>query len=118
MHVRTGVHLVSHRLLADQQTHKKGGEGQAAIRVVVVLPCRLVGHTFTAFLFRADDLRQELPCRGVSRRELPSALLLCACCCVLQVVANAPSVRLTASEAKVPLEREWKFSEASPGETL
>jgi hypothetical protein len=32
-----------------------------------------------------------------------------------QVVASTPSVRLTASEAKVPLEREWKFSEASPG---
>ncbi|WIA33689.1 hypothetical protein OEZ86_006807 [Tetradesmus obliquus] len=34
----------------------------------------------------------------------------------LQVVASTPSVRLTASEAKVPLEREWKFSEASPGQ--
>ncbi|KAF6251928.1 hypothetical protein COO60DRAFT_1674245 [Scenedesmus sp. NREL 46B-D3] len=34
----------------------------------------------------------------------------------LQVVANAPSVRLTAGEAKVPLERDWKFSEASPGQ--
>ncbi|KAF8060028.1 hypothetical protein HT031_004966 [Scenedesmus sp. PABB004] len=34
----------------------------------------------------------------------------------LQVVAAAPSVRLTAAEAKVPLEREFEFSAASPGQ--
>jgi hypothetical protein len=33
----------------------------------------------------------------------------------LQVAASTPSVRLTAAEARVPLEREWEFSAASPG---
>lgn len=33
----------------------------------------------------------------------------------LQATAAAPSLRMTAAEAKVPLEREWTFSEASPG---
>lgn len=34
----------------------------------------------------------------------------------LQSTAALPSVRLTATEAKVPLEKEWAFSEAGPGE--
>eukprot|EP00775_Hariotina_reticulata_P003685 gene3685-3945_t len=36
----------------------------------------------------------------------------------LQVAASSPSVRLTASESRVPLEREWEFSAASPGQQL
>ena len=36
----------------------------------------------------------------------------------LQSTAAVPSVRLTATEAKVPLEKEWAFSEASPGGML
>lgn len=33
----------------------------------------------------------------------------------LQATAATPAVRMTAAESKVPLEREWAFSEASPG---
>eukprot|EP00878_Enallax_costatus_P002812 GHUV01003004.1.p1 GENE.GHUV01003004.1~~GHUV01003004.1.p1 ORF type:complete len:653 (+),score=181.31 GHUV01003004.1:192-2150(+) len=34
----------------------------------------------------------------------------------LQSTAALPSVRVTAAEAKVPLEKEWAFSEAGPGQ--
>lgn len=70
----------------------------------------------------ATHLRGVQRCRQASfypnfaAPSYSSATLLPWLACLQVVAGAAPQLRVTAQEAKVPLERNWDFSAASPGE--
>jgi hypothetical protein len=65
--------------------------------------------------YKAVFVIRALPCGQRGARDYNHATMLFWLVCLQVVAGSAPQLRMTAQEAKVPLERNWEFSAASPG---